>query len=67
MYSTREARKDDRYIKEYGEKQFFKDLEAYGNILGKTWDEIVADEQPPVSIVAIHEKALTAIKLKQAI
>ncbi|MDR2558886.1 MAG: hypothetical protein LBC86_04995 [Oscillospiraceae bacterium] len=66
MYSTKEARESDRYIKEYGEKQFFEDLDMYEEILGKTWDEITAEEQT-TNPVAIHKKALVAIQLKQAI
>jgi hypothetical protein len=58
---TKEARKEERYVKEYGEEQFFKDLEAYEKIIGKTWDEIVADEQP-CCLIAVHKKALKVIE-----
>jgi len=66
MYGTKEMWQEKKYIKKYGEEQFFKDLETYEEIIGKTWEEIV-DEEQPISLVAIHEKALEAIKLRQSI
>jgi hypothetical protein len=50
---------EDAYIKEYGEEQFFKDLIAYGELMGKEWGDILDKEQ--ISVVALHKKALLTI------
>jgi hypothetical protein len=66
LFSKREAWIEEEYVEKYGEERFFKDLDMYEEIIGKTWDEIIAEEQP-ANLVAIHEKALAAIRLKQVI
>ena len=52
---------DYLYAQEYGEKQFFEDLEQYGQLLGEDWGDIVAREQPS-SMEDFHKKAIAALK-----
>ena len=52
---------DYLYVQKYGEKRFFEDLIAYGELIGEDWGDIVAREQPP-SMEAFHKQALGALK-----